>query len=327
MFKIGNVEIKNKIVLAPMAGICNSAFRKIIKEMGCGLIYAEMVSDKALMYDNKKTEDMLYMEEEERPIAQQIFGSDKDSFVIAAKKICNEMYPDIIDINMGCPVPKVAVKAQAGSALLKNPQKIKEIVSAVVNAVDVPVTVKIRSGWDSKSINAVEVAKICEEAGASAITVHGRTRAQGYSGKVDLDIIKKVKDAIKIPVIGNGDITDIESAKRMLEYTKCDAIMIGRGVLGNPWLIKELVEFTTNKPISSPPRYEDKINMCIKHMDYLLKIKPEKIAILEMRSHIAWYIKGLPNNIEIKKEIFSSQTKEEIVKILNNYLKKLNNSI
>lgn len=327
MFKIGNVEIKNKIVLAPMAGICNSAFRKIIKEMGCGLIYAEMVSDKALMYNNKKTEDMLYMEEEERPIAQQIFGSDKDSFVIAAKKICNEMHPDIIDINMGCPVPKVAVKAQAGSALLKNPQKIKEIVSAVVNAVDVPVTVKIRSGWDSKSINAVEVAKICEEAGASAITVHGRTRAQGYSGKVDLDIIKKVKDAIKIPVIGNGDITDIESAKRMLEYTKCDAIMIGRGVLGNPWLIKELVEFTTNKPISSPPRYEDKINMCIKHMDYLLKIKPEKIAILEMRSHIAWYIKGLPNNIEIKKEIFSSQTKEEIVKILNNYLKKLNNSI
>ena len=327
MFKIGNVEIKNKIVLAPMAGICNSAFRKIIKEMGCGLIYAEMVSDKALMYNNKKTEDMLYMEEEERPIAQQIFGSDKDSFVIAAKKICNEMHPDIIDINMGCPVPKVAVKAQAGSALLKNPQKIKEIVSAVVNAVDVPVTVKIRSGWDSKSINAVEVAKICEEAGASAITVHGRTRAQGYSGKVDLDIIKKVKDAIKIPVIGNGDITDIESAKRMLEYTKCDAIMIGRGVLGNPWLIKELVEFTTNKPISSPPRYEDKINMCIKHMDYLLKIKPEKIAILEMRSHIAWYIKGLPNNIEIKKEIFSSQTKEEILKILNNYLKKLNNSI
>lgn len=327
MFKIGNVEIKNKIVLAPMAGICNSAFRKIIKEMGCGLIYAEMVSDKALMYNNKKTKDMLYMEEEERPIAQQIFGSDKDSFVIAAKKICNEMHPDIIDINMGCPVPKVAVKAQAGSALLKNPQKIKEIVSAVVNAVDVPVTVKIRSGWDSKSINAVEVAKICEEAGASAITVHGRTRAQGYSGKVDLDIIKKVKDAIKIPVIGNGDITDIESAKRMLEYTKCDAIMIGRGVLGNPWLIKELVEFTTNKPISSPPRYEDKINMCIKHMDYLLKIKPEKIAILEMRSHIAWYIKGLPNNIEIKKEIFSSQTKEEILKILNNYLKKLNNSI
>lgn len=327
MFKIGNVEIKNKIVLAPMAGVCNSAFRKIIKEMGCGLIYAEMVSDKALMHDNKKTEDMLYMEEMERPIAQQIFGSDKESFVEAAKKICMEMHPDIIDINMGCPVPKVALRAQAGAALLKDPKKIKEIVSSVVNAVDVPVTVKIRSGWDSNSINAVEVAKICEEAGASAITVHGRTRSQGYSGKCDLEIIKKVKENVKIPVIGNGDIVDIESAKKMLEYTKCDAIMIGRGALGNPWLIRELVEFTSNLKISPPPTYQDKINMCLKHMDYLLKIKNEKIAILEMRSHIAWYLKGIPNNIEVKKEIFASQTKEEVLKILNNYLKKLNNSI
>ena len=327
MFKIGNVKIENNIVLAPMAGICNSAFRKIIKEMGCGLIYAEMVSDKALVYDNKKTEDMLYMEEMERPIAQQIFGSDKESFVAAAKKICSEMHPDIIDINMGCPVPKVAVRAQAGAALLKNPKKIKEIVSAVVEAVDVPITVKIRSGWDSDNINAVEVAKICEEAGASAITIHGRTRAQGYSGNVDLDIIKKVKEAVKIPVIGNGDITSIESAKKMLEYTKCDAIMIGRGALGNPWLIKQLVEFTSNKEISSPPSYEEKIKMCLKHMDYLLKIKNDKVAILEMRSHISWYLKGLPNNIEVKKEIFGAQTKEEVVKILNNYLKKLNNSI
>lgn len=327
MFKIGNVKIENNIVLAPMAGICNSAFRKIIKEMGCGLIYAEMVSDKALVYDNKKTEDMLYMEEMERPIAQQIFGSDKESFVAAAKKICSEMHPDIIDINMGCPVPKVAVRAQAGAALLKNPKKIKEIVSAVVEAVDVPITVKIRSGWDSDNINAVEVAKICEEAGASAITIHGRTRAQGYSGNVDLDIIKKVKEAVKIPIIGNGDITSIESAKKMLEYTKCDAIMIGRGALGNPWLIKQLVEFTSNKEISSPPCYEEKIKMCLKHMDYLLKIKNEKVAILEMRSHISWYLKGLPNNIEVKKEIFGAQTKEEVVKILNNYLKKLNNSI
>ena len=192
MFKIGNIEIKNNIVLAPMAGICNSAFRKIIKEMGAGLIYAEMVSDKALVYNSKKTKDMLYMEEIERPITQQIFGSDKESFVTAAKLIYEEMKPDIIDINMGCPVPKVAVKAQAGSALLKNPEKIKEIVEAVVASVPVPVTVKIRAGWDSNSINAVEVAKICESAGASAITVHGRTRSQGYSGKVDYNIIKEV---------------------------------------------------------------------------------------------------------------------------------------
>lgn len=327
MFKIGNIELKNNIVLAPMAGICNSAFRKIIKEMGCGLIYAEMVSDKALVYDSKKTKDMLYMEECERPIAQQIFGSDKDSFVEAAKKICNIMNPDIIDINMGCPVPKVAIKSQAGSALLKDPHKIKEIVTAVVKAVDVPVTVKIRSGWDSNSINAVEVAKICEEAGASAITIHGRTRAQGYSGKVDLEIIKKVKEAVKIPVIGNGDITSVETAKKMLDYTKCDAIMIGRGALGNPWLIKQLVSYTSENKIIDNPTYKEKIEMCFKHLNYLLKIKNEKIAVLEIRSHISWYLKGLPNNIEVKKEIFQAQSALEIEKILNSYLKILENSI
>ena len=206
MWKIGNVEIKNQIVLAPMAGISNSAFRRIAKEMGVGLVVAEMVSDKAIYFGSKKTIDMLYMKEEERPISQQIFGSDKDSFVYAAKYILKTMKPDIIDINMGCPVPKVATRAQAGSALLKNPNKVYEIVKAVVEAVDVPVTVKIRSGWDEKSINAVEIAKVVEKAGASAITVHPRTRAQGYSGKANWNIIKQVKENVKIPVIGNGDI-------------------------------------------------------------------------------------------------------------------------
>ena len=327
MFKIGNVEVKNNIVLAPMAGVCNSAFRKIIKEMGCGLLYAEMVSDKGLVYDSKKTKGMLYFEECERPIAQQIFGSDKDTFVEAAKMVYDIMKPDIIDINMGCPVPKVAVKSQAGAALLKSSVKIREIVSEVVKAVPVPVTVKIRSGWDNNSINACEVAKICEEAGASAITIHGRTRSQGYSGNVDLDIIKKVKESVSIPVIGNGDITSIESAERMLNYTGCDAIMIGRGTLGNPWLIKKLVTYFETGEIIDNPSYKDKINMCFHHMDYLFKLKGEKVAVLEMRSHIAWYLKGMPRNQEIKNEIFKVKTREELEKILNNYLKEIENSI
>src|SRR5574344_714388 len=241
MWKIGNVEIKNKIVLAPMAGICDNAYRTIAKEMGAGLICAEMVSDKAIYYKSKKTLEMLYMTEEERPISQQIFGSDKESFVYSSKYIEQNMQPDIIDINMGCPVPKVALRSQAGSALLKNPDKVYEIVKAVVDAVSIPVTVKIRSGWDSNSINAVEIAKVVERAGASAITVHGRTRAQGYSGNADWNIIKQVKENVNIPVIGNGDIRSIYDAKKMLDETGCDAIMIGRGVLGNPWLIKQCV--------------------------------------------------------------------------------------
>ena len=327
MFKIGNIEMKNNIVLAPMAGVCNSAFRRIIKEMGCGLIYAEMVSDKGMIYNSQKTKDMLYFEECERPIAQQIFGSDKSTFASAAKMVEDIMHPDIIDINMGCPVPKVAIKSQAGSALLKDPEKIRDIVSSVVKTVKVPVTVKIRSGWDTNSINAVEVAKICEEAGASAITVHGRNRSQGYSGNVDLDIIKKVKENVNIPVIGNGDITSLESAKKMIEYTGCDAIMIGRGVLGNPWLIKELVTYFDTGEIIEKPSYEEKINMCFHHLEYLLKIKPEKTAVLEMRSFVAWYIKGLPNAQSVKNEVFKAKTSDELKKILNNYLKVLKNSI
>ncbi len=322
MFKIRDIEIKNRIILAPMAGICNSAFRKIIKEMGAGLMYAEMVSDKALVYNSKKTEDMLYMEEMERPIAQQIFGSDKETFVLAAKEIYEKMHPDIIDINMGCPVPKVALRAQAGSALLKNPDKIYEIVSSVVEAVPIPVTVKIRSGWDLNSINAVEVAKICESAGASAITVHGRTRSQGYSGTVDYDIIREVKENISIPVIGNGDIVDIDSAKKMFE-TGVDAIMIGRGCLGNPWLIKELVEYFEKGNIISKPTPREKIEMCFHHMEYLRKIKCEKVTVLEMRSHIAWYLKGLPESVEVKNACFKATTQKELTEILQNYLNKL----
>ena len=320
---IGNVEIKGKTVLAPMAGICNSAFRKIIKEMGCSLIYAEMVSDKALVYENRKTQDMLFMESVERPIAQQIFGSDKESFVKAAKYVEEIMHPDIIDINMGCPVPKVAVKSQAGAALLKNPDKIYDIVSSVVKAVSVPVTVKIRSGWDEKTINAKEVAKICERAGASAITIHPRTRSQGYQGKANWNIIKEVKESVSIPVIGNGDITDIYKAKQMLENTNCDLIMIGRGVLGNPWLIREINAYLEDGTIIPKPTNDEKIDMCLKHIDYLSKIKPEKLVCLEIRSHIAWYLKGIPNSSIIKTKINQMIRISDIKAELNKFKEEL----
>lgn len=323
MWKIGNVEIKNRVVLAPMAGVCNSAFRRIIKEMGAGLIYAEMVSDKAITYENKKTIDMLYMTDFERPIAQQIFGSDKESFVVASKFICDTMHPDIIDINMGCPVPKVAVHAQAGSALLKDIPKIKEIVKSVVETVNVPVTVKIRSGWDNNHINAVEVAKAVEEAGASAICVHPRTRSQGYSGKADWNIIKEVKNAVKIPVIGNGDITSKEDAKRMLEETGCDAIMIGRGVLGNPWLVKEVVEYIENGNIVPKPTPKERVDMCLKHISYLREIKCDKLVVLESRNHIAWYLKGLTDSNEIKNKIFLTKDIDDIITILNYYKERI----
>ena len=319
-WNIGNVEIKNNVVLAPMAGISNSAYRTIIKEMGAGLIYAEMVSDKAISYESKKTIDMLYMTDMERPIAQQIFGSDKESFVKAAKYIEKTMKPDIIDINMGCPVPKVAIKNQAGSALLKNPEKVYEIVSNVVKSVNVPVTVKIRSGWDSNSINAVEIAKMIERAGASAITVHPRTRAQGYTGKADWNIIKEVKENVTIPVIGNGDIKSCYDAKRMLEETKCDAVMIGRGVLGNPWLIKECIEYlnTGKEPIKVS--LKEKMEMVKRHYKLLEETKGEKLALLEMRTHAAWYLKGLEKSTKLKEAIFKTKTKEEFLKQIDDFI-------
>lgn len=319
MWKIGNVEIKNKIVLAPMAGISNSAYRTVAKEMGAGLIYAEMVSDKAITYGSQKTKDMLYMTDFERPISQQIFGSDKESFVIAAKYIYENMKPDIIDINMGCPVPKVALKNQAGSALLKSPAKVYEIVKSVVDSVSIPITVKIRSGWDTNSINAVEIAKKIEEAGASAICVHPRTRSQGYLGNANWNIIKQVKEAVNIPVIGNGDIKSCYDAKRMLDETNCDAIMIGRATLGNPWIIKECIDYLELGIEPKEITKEDKLNMIDKHFDYLLKTKPEKVAVLEMRSHIAWYLKGIPGAAKVKDEIFKTKDINEIKKILKEF--------
>lgn len=322
-FKIGNVEIKNRIVMAPMAGFSNTSFRKIIKDMGVGLIYAEMVSDKALVYESKKTIDMLKMDERERPIAQQIFGSDVESFVKAAKMVEKEMRPDIIDINMGCPVPKVAIKNQAGSALLKNPLKIKEIVEAVVHAVSVPVSVKIRSGWDFDSINAVEVAKIVESAGASAITVHARTRSQGYSGKADWSIIKKVRESVSIPVIGNGDVTSPELALQMLQETGCTAVMIGRGILGNPWLIRECVSYLETGIKLEPPTNTEKIAMMKRHFELLKNDKNEHTALLEIRTNLLYYLKGMPKNKEMKKLVCTCKTSEELLNVLNAYEKEI----
>ncbi len=316
-WKIGNVNIKNRIVFAPMAGVSNISYRQIIKEMGAGLIYSEMISTLGIYHGGKKTIDLINFEETERPISIQIFGTDIESFVNAAKFIEDNFHPDIIDINMGCPVPKVAIKSQAGSALLKNPDKIYEIVKNIVDNIKTPVTVKIRSGWDEKNINAVTVAKKIEQAGASAIAIHARTRSQGYNGNADWNIIKEVKAAVKIPVIGNGDIKTIYDAKKMLEETKCDAIMIGRAALGNPWFIKECIEFIENNKIIDKPTNIDKIKMIKKHYELIKKYTNVTQALLEIRSHALWYLKGIPGIKETKNKIVQAKTEQEFLNILN----------
>lgn len=324
-FFIGNVKIDGQIIVAPMAGISDKAFRMICKEFGAALVVGEMVSDKAIMFGNDKTIKLLEMDEKERPISQQIFGSDIESFTLAAKKVYEIMKPDIIDINMGCPVPKVAIKNQAGSALLKNPQKIYEIVKSVAESVPIPVTVKIRSGWDEKNINCVEVAQICEKAGAKAITLHARTRAQGYSGRADWSLIKKVKESVKIPVIGNGDVISCFDAKKMLEETHCDAVMIGRGLLGNPWLIEECINYLKDGTLPLKITYEDKIRLMKRHLQDLVREKGEKMAVLEIRTHFLYYLKGMPQNAEIKNKICKASSKKEIIEILDMYLNFINN--
>ena len=322
-FFIGNVEIKNQVILAPMAGITSTTFRQICKDMGAGLVVAEMVSDKALIYESKKTFELLKMDEMERPISQQIFGGDKESMAKAAKIIEEYMHPDIIDINMGCPVPKVAIKNNAGSNLLKTPDRVRESVRAVVNAVSVPVTVKIRSGWDSSNINAVEIAKICEEEGASAIFVHGRTRNQGYTGNADWNVIKRVVEAVSIPVIGNGDIKSCYDAKRMLDETGCTAVMIGRGTLGNPWLIKECVEYLDKGLEPKEVSLKEKLDMMRYNVQKLIEDKNEIVGVLEMRTQLMHYLKGMPNTKNLKLAICKANSKEELIKIINDYEKEV----
>lgn len=318
-WKIGNVEIENQLVLAPMAGITNEAFRSICKEMGAGLVVCEMISDKALSFHNAKTIKMTGVSQNEHPLSMQIFGADKETLVYAAKWIYENTDADIIDINMGCPVNKVAKRAGAGSSLLKNPNKVYEITKAVVEATPLPVTVKIRIGWDENNINAVENAKMIEKAGACAIAVHGRTRAQMYSGHANLDVIKDVVEAVNIPVVGNGDIVDGPSALHMLEYTGCKAIMIGRGALGNPWIFKEINAYFAGEEFKRPSK-EEIYNMIVDQYERLLKLKGERLALLEMRSHVGWYLKGMQGSAQIKNKANQALSFEEVKKILKEYL-------
>ena len=322
--KIGNVEIKGKVVLAPMAGISNPSYMKICEEMGIGYAVTELMSSEAIIRGNKKTFEMLNgINDLNIPIAIQIFGSNPETMANAAKILVDKYKVSIIDINMGCPVPKVALKGGAGSALLKDLDKIRDIVSSVVKSVNIPVTVKIRSGWDMNSINAKEVAKVCEEAGCSAITVHARTRSQGYSGKADWNVIKEVKESVSIPVIGNGDITDIYKAKKMLDDTKCDLIMIGRGLLGNPWLVKEINQYLEDATILEKPTNIEKIDMAIIHLNYLLKYKSESLACLEFRTIISYYLKGINGSKPIKEKIFKLNKVYDIISVLNEFKEKL----
>lgn len=319
--KIGNVDIKNNVFLAPMAGTSNPAYIRICQQMGIGYAVTELISSEAIIRGNKKTFDMLKgYEKVSIPVALQLFGSSAEAMGKAAKIIEDMNIFKIIDINMGCPVTKVAISSNAGSALLKDSKKVYDIVFSVVNSVKIPVTVKIRSGWDHTSINGIQIAQICEKAGASAITIHGRTRSDGYSGKVDLDIIKEIKNSVNIPVIGNGDIKSIDDAIKMFEYTRCDAVMIGRASLGNPWIFKKIITYLKKGIIIKDPSLDDKKNMIKKHFEYLLEIKDERTALLEMRTNASYYLKGIPGTKEIKEKIFKCNSKEEFLKIIESVI-------
>ena len=318
--KIGNVNLKNNVFLAPMAGITDLPFRLICKENNAGLVYTEMVSAKALLYNDSKTKLLLKTSDEERPLAVQIFGSDLESIAYASKYV--SAFADIVDINMGCPAPKV-VKNGDGSKLLLNLELVRQIVETAVKNSKVPVTVKIRTGWDSENIVAIEAAKIIEKAGASAITVHGRTRSQYYSENADWEIIKQVKENVSIPVIGNGDITSKEIAKKALEKSNVDAIMIGRGALGNPWIFRETVEYLNTGKITSKPNKQERLNTIIKHIKLEVENKGEVIAIKEMRKHISAYTKSLKDSSNFRAKINTLNTEKEVIQELRKYFESI----
>jgi nifR3 family TIM-barrel protein len=316
MLKIGNIEMKNQVVLAPMAGVCNSAFRLTVKEFGAGLVCAEMVSDKGIVLKNAKTMNMLYIDEREKPLSLQIFGGEKKTLVEAARFVDKNTNADIIDINMGCPVPKIT-KCDAGAKWLLDPDKIYEMVSAVVEAVEKPVTVKMRMGWDEDHVFAVKNAKAVERAGGQAVALHGRTRVQMYEGKANWDIIKEVKQSINIPLIGNGDVQTPQDAKRMLDETGCDGVMIGRAALGNPWMIYRTVQFLKTGKLMGEPSVREKMDVCILHLDRLIALKNEDVAVREMRKHAAWYLKGVKGNAKVRNAVNECTTRDQLVTLLN----------
>lgn len=315
--KIGNITIKGNLILAPMAGVTDLPFRVLCKEQGADLIYTEMVSAKGILYNNKNTDILLEIKEEERPVSLQLFGADPTILSEMAKKIEQRNF-DILDINMGCPVPKVVNNGE-GSALMKNPKLIGEIVKQVSKAISKPLTVKIRKGFTEEAVNAVEIAKIIEANGASAIAIHGRTREQYYSGKADWDIIKQVKEAVGIPVIGNGDIYTPQDAKAMRDYTGCDGLMIARGVRGNPWLFHQIKTYMDTDILEVKPSIDEVISMIVRHAKLQIAFKGEYIGIREMRKHVAWYTTGYPKSSKLRNLVNEIDNLDQLIELLENY--------
>lgn len=320
-WKIGDIEIKNRVVVAPMAGISNAAFRVTVKEAGAGLVVCEMISDQGIHFRNKKTLDMLYIDDREYPLSVQIFGGNKDSLVEAAQFVEANTKAAIIDINMGCPVNKV-IKAEAGAKWLLDPDKVYEMVDAVSSAVKLPVTVKMRTGWDEAHLFAAENAKAAQAGGAAALAMHGRTRVQMYEGHANWEILRQVKENIDIPFMGNGDVRTPEDAKKMLEEVGCDAVMIGRAALGNPWMIKRTVHYLETGELLPEPTPREKIDIAKIHFDRLIDLKGEKVASREFRQHAAYYLKGIPRAAKVKAAINQAEDKATMIQLLDDFLKK-----